>query len=327
MSKQVLVHEALKWLLIATIFALFSLLWASTARGAPPLGRIGDPPIKDQLWTVVDLHRQGRTKEAIALWQEIRLPEQSDSWRYVALTAAHLRERQIDEAVIMLETLECLEPDNALAHYYKGLLSLTQAEKAPIQYDAIDQGRFRLVSLQERSLQTAEMYRRVAMQEFEKAIELGPAVKLDMKLLPEQLLASRPDGVYRAVLLVATDDQPPPATFYPVYPMPYPMEAPTVGELLTAIGADNFVGKAHNMLGPLYLDEGLLTKAESHMDSAVDLGMHVQNGYSELARRYDDVGQHGDAFRANLKAMAHGNGLAKPGFDALDSLLKGLFDR
>src|SRR5262249_7308705 len=73
---------------------------------------------------------------------------------------------------------------------------------------------------------------------------------------------------------------------------------PRVGDLLLAVGADNFVGQAHHLLFGLHLDRSELNTAEEHLDRAVATGIRVLYGYHDLAAAYLDEGRNSDAIRA-----------------------------
>ena len=75
------------------------------------------------------------------------------------------------------------------------------------------------------------------------------------------------------------------------------MIVPTVGDLVAALGADNFVGKAHHVLFGLQLKLGELGIAEFHLDQAAATGIAVLYGYRDLATAYLDEGHNSDAIR------------------------------
>ena len=95
------------------------------------------------------------------------------------------------------------------------------------------------------------MYELAATLDFERAIELACALQLDEAIVPDR------------------------------FPTSSALE-PTVGDLLLALGADNFQAKAHNTLGYLFLKRGALEPAEQHMDDAVQGGLDVVYGYRDL---------------------------------------------
>jgi tetratricopeptide (TPR) repeat protein len=357
LNSQVFVKESLNWMLVVTVVAILSLLFGRILVGAmppteteqpgllPPMEAIPMGPMMEtprtekprpnnldvtlDLWRAMELHRGGKMEEALAAWQELQLPAESDVWRQIALTAAHLRLGQTDEAAEVLEALETAGADNPLVCYYKAIVLLTQAAEAPDLYDSVEITPIRLAAFNpEKTTPAATLYRLAAIRELEAAIRLADNVILEQPLVPPVMFVHLLNatavgtGVDRAALTMARNARP----ARPYEPTPLPIDIPTVGHLLTAIAADNFAAKAHNMLGPLYLDQGLLDDAEQHMDAATEMGMNVLAGYRELAERYAAEGRHADAFRANLKDMAHGGGIVGPGRDAWRNLQKSLHE-
>jgi hypothetical protein len=108
----------------------------------------------------------------------------------------------------------------------------------------------------------------------------------DRAVLEMRAIRELEDAIYRAVAirlderLLATDMN-----------MEEAFIVPCVGDLLTAIGADNFAGKAHNLLFGLHLDRGELLAAELHLDAAVATGVAALYGYQDLAEAYVNLDQ------------------------------------
>jgi tetratricopeptide (TPR) repeat protein len=96
-----------------------------------------------------------------------------------------------------------------------------------------------------------------------------------------------------------------------------PYGEPTVADLLSALGAEDFEAKAHNTLGTLFLERGALELAEQHLDRAAQGRLEVAAGYRELVDKYQACGRHLDALRAGLKATAYSGGKLQPLVDAL----------
>jgi hypothetical protein len=82
------------------------------------------------------------------------------------------------------------------------------------------------------------------------------------------------------------------------------MVVPRVGDVLVALGADNFVGQAHHLLFGVELDLGATMAAEEHLDRAVATGIAPLLGYEELAEAYLEQDQPADALRATRKDIA-----------------------
>jgi tetratricopeptide (TPR) repeat protein len=254
-----------------------------------------------QLWDVLELHRQGQVEEVIGAWSETPLPCESEVWRYVSLAAAYLQSGELDSAVDMLSAAEMMEPENAVVHYFTGILRLQQATEArewwePPHLPAT------LVSWTPLRIapNTPSMYQLAAIAELEKTLELAPYLQRDQMLIAPEWGDMESQAIPRLPAIV--DD------------------------VLRAIGADNFEGKAHNMLGELSLQRDWLAKAEFHMDAAAQSGLSIVYGYEDLADRYEAEGQYLDAFRACLKQAAHGGEVVEPARRAYENLRKSLFD-
>ncbi|MCA9203252.1 MAG: hypothetical protein KDA59_09410 [Planctomycetales bacterium] len=255
-----------------------------------------------ETWQLLELHHRGELETAKRVWQGTQLPCEREVWRFVALGVVHMQLGEWDRANEALDAAAGLEPDHALVHYYRGILWLTRADASIDWYDRVELGRTRLVGY----VPTGDvplpkgMCELAAMTEFEHAIANAEAIVATTALV----------DVPETDSALAAD-----------VPQVVP---PTVGDLLTALGADNFVGKAHNVLGGLCLDHGALERAEQHMDGATASGLSVVDGYRELGAGYEAEGRTSDAARAYMKAMAHGGGVAWPAKKAFENLGKTL---
>jgi tetratricopeptide (TPR) repeat protein len=300
----------LKWLIIISLASALALAFATQIGGAaepvrsptgadswsaPTVGPIEVAPpavpsedVATQLWLLLDDQQSGRLDLVITPWQTIPLAPEAEVWRHVALAEAQIAMGDLDAAGASLETAGSIEPDNPLVEYYFGLLRLEQADRAMnwyepslylASYDAgspTDTG-----SPMDVVPNSKAMFRLAAMSHLERAIDLADLVWLDQPLVPET----------------------------------WPTEAaltPTVGDLLLALGANHFDAKAHNMLGYLHLEYGAADSAEQHMDAAAQSGAVIVFGYEDLARLYADQHRPLDAFRANAKAAANGEGIVAP---------------
>lgn len=206
-------------------------------------------------------------------WSQVQLPCETEVWKHVALGQAYLATGEVGEAAEALHLARSLEPENAVVHYFFGVLRLEQAYLSSDWYDAIEPGRTRLIAYlpPQAAPHTKSIYKLQAITELEAALERADTLSPDTALVPVE----------------------------------WPTQAvmpPTVHDLLLAVRANNFVPKTHNMLGSLYVERGALEQAERHMDAAVSGGLHVLDGYSALGRQFDELGRHGDALRAYLKA-------------------------
>jgi len=251
------------------------------------------PPVADlaiRVWQALELQHGQRYDEAIAAWQAIDLACETTVWKQVALGQAYLATGEIDSAAEVLFDARDLQSDNPIVHYFLGLLRLEQAYVADEWPDAVGPEGTSFVAYKPTDVapNTKSMYQLTAMMELEEALKLAPDVWADQPLVPA-------DWPTRAAL------------------------APTVGDLLLAVSADNFEAKAHNMLSYLYLERGSLETAEGHMDSAARGGLKVV-GYVDLGEKYAEAGQHTDAARAYVKAMSHSPSKVEPARKAWENL-------
>lgn len=324
--------EILKWLAVIGLAAAIALAMVSQIYGAdvkgdraipnllpPDMEQLaqrldakvesqGQSPLADelalwnqQLWNVLELHRQGQVEEVIGAWSETPLPCESEVWRYVCLGAAYLQSGQLEDAADMLSAADMLEPDNAVVHYFVGILRLQQAADAREWWEP-PPSPATLVSWTPSRIapNTPSMYKLAAIAELERTLELAPYLQRDQILIAPGWEDMESQSIPRLPAIV--DD------------------------VLVAIGADNFEGKAHNMLGELALGRDWLAQAEYHMDAAADSGLSIVYGYQDLADRYEAEGQYLDAFRACLKQVAHGGEVLEPSRQAYENLRKSLLD-
>ena len=251
------------------------------------------PPKADlamQVWQALELQHSQKYDAAITVWRTLDLPCETTAWKQVALGQAYLATGEMDSAAEALFEAKDLESDNPVVHYFLGLLRLEQAYVAEEWQDDVGLPGPTLVAYKPMDVapNTKSMYQLSATMELEEAIKLAPDVWADQPLVPA-------DWPTRAAL------------------------APTVGDLLLAVSADNFEAKAHNMLSYLYLERGLLETAEGHMDSASNGGLKVI-GYADLGDKYAEAGEHTDAARAYVKAMKHSPDKVTPARKAWDNL-------
>jgi tetratricopeptide (TPR) repeat protein len=259
--------------------------WAIPMETAPPAVTPA-APTEDaamQLWTILEDQHAGRMDLAMVEWGRLTLPPESEVWRNVGLAQANLAMGEVATAEAALDKAAELAPDNAIVHYYLGILNLEKAWRAKDWYDPAAQPEGRLVSFGPTEVvpNTPDMYRLAAMGELELAVELADTVMLDEPLLSAEWPTS-------AAL------------------------TPTVGDLLLATGANDFEAKAHNMLGYLHLENGAPEEAEQHMDAAADSHAIVVFAYEDLGKYYEEQGRSLDAFRAYAKLAGQGTGLVHP---------------
>jgi hypothetical protein len=237
---------------------------------SPPARKLPPAEAAARLWTILDHHRADRPVMALNDWAEVGLPKETAHWREIAMGAAYLRVGDLERAAMHLEAVQQWMPDHAVARYFSGVLRLEQAAAVGRVSDGLKRGDL-LVSYT--PMEDRAVYRMLAIGEFEQAIARAHEVRFD-----ERLVSADPLG-----------DQ--------------ELLAPTAGDLMEAIGADNFVGKAHHLLYGLQLDQGELAIAEHHLDRAAETGIAVLNGYRDLAEAYLLAGENREAIRVGMKDL------------------------
>lgn len=241
-------------------------------------------------------------QRAIDAWRQVGSLGQHAAWRQLALGVAHWNAGQLTAAEAALAEAKLQDPENAVAYYLSGLWRLEQAEDAPDYADAVNPYAIRFAShghadglpLHSKTKSRLELE---AINELELAIDKASRIHPHEPLVPIRWVMTTP------------------------YPMRQPAIPPTIGDLLNALNADNFKGKAHGLLVYLYLDHDRPEEAEYHVVHAGSHGIRVPYGYRLVGELYEQQGRSTDAYRTRLKAM-HGEGkLATPaGMDLQDLL-------
>jgi tetratricopeptide (TPR) repeat protein len=259
------------------------------------------------VWFVLESHEEGELERTLESWTFAELIPEAEVWRQIGITAAHLGCGQIDEAERALVKARDLAPDNAVMHFYTGIVQMTRARHARAWdewYDFGDPPRTEWVAYRgSADLDLQLRLERAAMDALRLAIRTAGSVDLHQPLVPdwgemsEDTISGGPSLVVR----------------------------PRVGDLLAAIGIDNLEGMAHLAMSSLYTDQGAFGEAEFQIDQAAKLGADVEGCYSYLADRYSERGQYADATRAYLKAMAREPEKAKLGKAAVENFLNALF--
>jgi hypothetical protein len=240
-----------------------------------PVYELPPAALAARVWTILETQRAGMAREALAGWREIRLPGDADAWRHVAMAAAHLTCGKLDRAAGNLDNAREYENAQAVVAFYTGLLRLEQAAAAARVPDEATEGMLRMVAYDPTQGTLGQTVLRVlARRQLEMAITRAGEIRLD-----ERLVIGEP-GIEEAIVV------------------------PRVGDLLVALDAMNFVGKAHHTLFALELDRGQLRQAEEHLDQAVATGIAPLFGYGDLAEAYLALEQPTDAMRATQKDMA-----------------------
>jgi tetratricopeptide (TPR) repeat protein len=295
--------ELIRWLLLTALAIALVLLVATALAAADPMstpnllpGDMGsiakpmpetvrpffpeNPPVRElppaeaaaRLGTILENHHAGQIGEALAGWSQVHLPEETAHWREIAIGAAYLRVGDLDRAAIHLGAARQLAPQQPVVAFYMGLLQLERAENAGRAPDAPPGRKDIFAAYTPTPAQDKALYQMLAMFELQEAIAEAGNIRLDEPLL-------------------VTDQQFEEAA------------VPQVRHLLAALGADNFLGKAHHTLFGLSLSRNELASAEFHLDRAVATGMSALDGYLELAESYLDQGYTAAAIRVAGKDL------------------------
>lgn len=238
-----------------------------------------------RLWTILADQAGGRYEAAVAGWGGAALPAESEVWRHVGPAAAWLELGNVEAASAALDNAWRVGADHPLVHYYTGLLNLEASDQAIEWYDAVDGRAFMLaahVSVGKAGRpqvvpNSRSMFRMVAAVELERAIERSGELEVELPLIPSSWTAE-------------------------------PALVPTVRDVLVALGAERYVGRAHYTLGSLMAERGQPELAEGHLDAARHEGVRVLLGYEEVARLYEGTGRHFEAARAQAKQLGTGSG-------------------
>jgi tetratricopeptide (TPR) repeat protein len=225
-----------------------------------------------RLWMTLESHRAGCTAEAVAGWEQIRLPGETAHWREVGLAAAYLQAGDLRRAELYLDRARQLAPDNAVVAYFTGLLYLEKAAAWQRVPDGLPRSSERLVAFVTPADDRLQL-QLLAAVELRRAIATAAEVRLDEWLL-------LPDPEVNESIFV-----------------------PRVGDLLVALGADNFLGKAHHLLFGLYLRGGELAVAEQHLDQAAATGIATLYGYRDLAEMCLEQGEYAALPRLAAKEL------------------------
>jgi hypothetical protein len=228
-----------------------------------------------RVWMILETQQAGLAREAMAGWQQIRLPGQAEAWREVAMAAANLTAGNFAQAAMHLDNAREFDNAQAVVAYYTGILRLEQAAAATRVPDEATEAAVRMVAYEPMQGTLGQTVLRVlARRQLELAIARAGEIRLD-----ERLVMGEPG-------------------------MEEELVAPRVGDLLVALGANNFAGKAHHLLYGMEMDRGQLRQAEEHLDQAVATGIAPLFGYGDLAEGYLTRQQPADALRVTQKDMA-----------------------
>ena len=189
---------------------------------------------------VLRLNRAGDFQRVIKAWQNLRMMEDSLTWQSVGLGAAYLRLDKLDQAVEHLTDAVKQDPTNAVAEYFLGQVRREQSRDVPFWFEMNDNVPFRLAAYnpseeadredraQTRGTTALPPFRnptfdKQAERHFRRAIGLAPKCDLD-----------------RTINIVQPAIQ---------FAGQWPLNTPTVRDLLISLGEANYVEKAQKELG------------------------------------------------------------------------------
>jgi tetratricopeptide (TPR) repeat protein len=258
------------------------------------------------LWTALEHHRHGDFEQAGTIWAQLDLPEESMVWAEIGRGMCLMMLGRLEEADLSLAEIAQETPDHPVLNYVRAIVNLGLADQAEQWADAEGLPRVRLASLTRNPVphHPRSTYLLRAAHHFTTALQGAANIDLDAPLV---------NGEYP----VAT------AAAYSLdggHPFVTPTRVPTVAEYLEAIGCDRFAARSHLGLAHLDLQAGLLPQAETHLNSATDLGLDVQDTWMRLGDAYDRAEEPDDAARAYLQAIGNGPSVVKPLRKAIGSM-------
>ncbi|MEZ6120195.1 MAG: hypothetical protein R3C28_26990 [Pirellulaceae bacterium] len=313
--------EMVKWLVVFALASALVLVATRPVEGVDftalpthwgtavdePLAAALDETAEAGIWLALDYHHRGMPTDAVVAWHEAAFREDAEVWRFVCMGMARFELAQFPEAAADFEVALDLDKTNAVAWYGRGLTLLLQSRQLGDWADAVatDDAPWHVLRAfdyqpnVDRTM-TASLVRHQAKMAFENAVWF--AQHLDRTMLLTD--ANRPVYALGDMMVVV----------------------PNVSDVLTALKLDQFPAQPHAALTTLYLEDNMLTTAETHLDQMDLLGVPVAEQFRVLGDRYEKQAEHHKAVKAYLKAMKNTKNLAYPAAKALDSMLEDLLD-
>lgn len=231
----------------------------------PPQGERTAVEMAGNLWMTLEHQRAGCMPEALAGWEEIRLPIQTAVWREIGMAAAFLQSDDLAQALKHLEVAERLSPHHPVAAYLRGKVWFEMASRPAETQEEPTSGDQREPAPPPTPMVRRAVYEVMAIADLQEAIERAGVVD------PGEPLVVLP-GVDRDRIA-----------------------APSVGELLTAIGGDDFVGQAHRLLYRLHMRRQEWSDAERQLDRAAEAGAAQADDHRNLAAALIEAGERSSA--------------------------------
>ncbi len=191
---------------------------------------------------VLRLNRAGDFQRVIKAWQKLRMMDDSVTWKQVGIGVAYLRLDKLDQAMENLDQAVKQDPTNAVAEYFLGRVLREQSRDVPFWFEMNDNVPFRLAAYNHDQPEKADREGRAqtrgttalppfrnptfdkqAERHFRRAIGLAPKCDLDRTI-----------NVVQPAIQFANQ---------------WPLNTPTVRDLLISLGEANYVEKAQQELG------------------------------------------------------------------------------
>ena len=234
-----------------------------------------DPPQSDRaafetagnLWMILEHQRAGCTADALAAWEQTRLPSRTAVWREIGMAAAYLQADDLPQALGRLELAEGLAPHHPVVAYLRGKVWFELANRSGDMKEERPPDEAREPAPPQTSMVRRAVYELMAIADLQEAIERADVI----------------DPAEPLVMIGVVNGQ--------------TNSAPRVGELLAALGEDRFVGQAHSLLFRLHLGRHELTEAEQQLDEAAAAGVAALDGHRHLATAMLEAGEQTAAVR------------------------------
>lgn len=234
---------------------------------SPPQSQQTAVETAGMLWMTMEHQRAGSMPEAFAGWEKIRLPIQTAVWREIGVAAAFLQSDELVQALKHLEAAEQLSPHHPVVAFLRGKVWLELASRPAEMTDEPAPGSQRGPVAPPTPMVRRAVYEVMAIADLQEAIEQADVVD------PGEPLVAMP----------AVDRE--------------RASAPSVGDLITAIGEQDFVGQAHRLLHRLHLRRQEWSEAERQLDQATETSAALPDDHRNLAAALLEAGDRSGAVR------------------------------
>jgi hypothetical protein len=189
------------------------------------------------------------------------------------MAAAFLQSDDLPQALKRVEVGERLAPHHPVVAYLRGKVWFELAQRAGEATEESSPGDQPGRGLPPTPMVERAVYEMMAIADFQEAIEREDVVDPADALVPFPVLNGQRTG------------------------------GPCVGELLAAIGGEQFVGHSHRLLYRLHLRRQEFTDAEQQLDQAVQVGVAAFDDHRTLVAAMIEAGDQTAAVRVLGKDM------------------------